>query len=257
MYPLRLLPRIIEAEEEKKAFWEHQKLYPSNPFNNLERTNIMETTNNWKEFYFDSNLCWGKIESREDWEKVKAMHEGEGVDLLSAKICPHSEIPNNFGFRQEHTGEKTLRDFDNENGNFLTIIKVVNNFYKLNKEFDENLANDFTIRFPLDLSHYTAEEIIEFMWEKCNERAILENQIKINLIEGRLKSHVPSEPGIEEVLYYILEDTATTLDFKKAYRDIMQAIDNIPNFNIRKQDLEYRIRILDGTEERITVEGVE
>jgi hypothetical protein len=73
---------------------------------------------NFKDFYFDGNLYFGTVKSREEWELVKSYYLEHGIDVFNAKI--KSGTDNQFGFYAEYDGDKSLRDFDKENNNQLT-----------------------------------------------------------------------------------------------------------------------------------------
>lgn len=75
-------------------------------------------TKTWARFYFESQLYYGHVQTRHQWELIKEAYKGHDIDLLTAKIKPGTE--NEFGFYLEYDGDKTLRDFDNENNNQLT-----------------------------------------------------------------------------------------------------------------------------------------
>jgi len=72
---------------------------------------------NWKAFWFEGNLAWGHIKSREDWERIKHAYKDSSIDLLDAKISMYKRriTPQSFGFYSEHKGNETLRDFAKEN----------------------------------------------------------------------------------------------------------------------------------------------
>jgi hypothetical protein len=73
---------------------------------------------NWKNFWFESNLCWGNIKCFEDWERIKKIFkdEGLGLDPLNAKECKWSTLEKpNYGFRREHIKKEILREFFKEN----------------------------------------------------------------------------------------------------------------------------------------------
>ena len=67
---------------------------------------------NWVPFYFESNHAWGFCDTKERWNEIKKNYESEsGVDdILDAKQNIDSSRYN-FGFRREHQGNATLRDF--------------------------------------------------------------------------------------------------------------------------------------------------
>ena len=79
----------------------------------------------WKRFFFESNLFFDHIDGPEDWERLRKAYPNLSDDqLLAAKeatyggtrSAEHRLSRPEFGFRYEHDGEKTLRDFFNENG---------------------------------------------------------------------------------------------------------------------------------------------
>ena len=78
----------------------------------------------WKPFRFEGNLYVGLISTPDDWEKVKNAYKGHFTieELLKAQI--HGEKfefdvpyqgPDRFGFYQEYDGDKTLKEFFDEN----------------------------------------------------------------------------------------------------------------------------------------------
>jgi hypothetical protein len=70
----------------------------------------------WERFWFDGNRYFGRIESPGDWQKLRDAYDDKSDEyLLLANECRDSKKPN-FGFRREHVGPKTLRDFFNEHG---------------------------------------------------------------------------------------------------------------------------------------------
>ena len=80
---------------------------------------------NWKPFFFESNQFFGKINNPEDWALLKAAYPFLCEDqLLDAKESTYKghrrkevrDVQPNYGFRIEHDGERTLRDFFKENG---------------------------------------------------------------------------------------------------------------------------------------------
>lgn len=82
---------------------------------------------NWKPFWFESNSCWGKVDSPEKWEEMKRKYKeisGNELDPSKARMgtygLPEAQwsdnMKQNFGFRSEHVGGTTLVDFANEHG---------------------------------------------------------------------------------------------------------------------------------------------
>ncbi len=74
----------------------------------------------WKRFHFESNMFFDGVEGPEDWQRLRAAYPNLTDDqFLEAKeatydgtLSVESRNKNpNFGFRHEHDGEKTLRDF--------------------------------------------------------------------------------------------------------------------------------------------------
>lgn len=85
----------------------------------------------WKRFHFESNRFFGGIENALDWDRLlKAFPELTVDEILASKEATYNGTRKledrirqpNFGIRQEHDGEKTLRDFFIEN-NMLDLIK--------------------------------------------------------------------------------------------------------------------------------------
>ena len=64
----------------------------------------------WTSFWFEGNLSWGQIESRDDWERIKNAYKDTGMKLLSAKRFDNAETPY-FGFAAECEGKETLGEF--------------------------------------------------------------------------------------------------------------------------------------------------
>lgn len=79
----------------------------------------------WKRFFFESNQFFDHIENMGDWRRLKTAYPSMTNDeLLDAKEATYGghrkqsvrdERPN-YGFRHEHDGERTLRDFFKANG---------------------------------------------------------------------------------------------------------------------------------------------
>jgi hypothetical protein len=75
----------------------------------------------WKEFWFNGNLWWGHVHSREQWlEILVAYNETMSLEKLKqAKVCPSSLTDDpypNFGFYPENDGDLTLGEWAKENG---------------------------------------------------------------------------------------------------------------------------------------------
>lgn len=79
----------------------------------------------WTTFYWDSNTIWGVVDSLDTWKKILATYDKESfkLDLGKAKIAVWNhpsklieagkEMPS-FGFRREHKGTITLREWSKE-----------------------------------------------------------------------------------------------------------------------------------------------
>ncbi len=74
----------------------------------------------WRRFWFESNLFFGYIASMDDWRRLRlAYPEMDDEKLLDAKEATYRgtvsqkerDARPNYGLRQEHDGERTLRDF--------------------------------------------------------------------------------------------------------------------------------------------------
>jgi hypothetical protein len=72
--------------------------------------------NKFPKFWYESNACWGNVESFEDLkEKLQLqLAENNGIDtiedfLTKSKRCYDNEL--NFGTRREHSTDVTLKDF--------------------------------------------------------------------------------------------------------------------------------------------------
>jgi len=85
----------------------------------------------WKEFWFNANLRWGHIHSREEWlEVLMAYSETMSLEeLKQAKVCPSSLTNDpypNFGFYPENDGNLTLGEWAKENGIDLDLDSTSN-----------------------------------------------------------------------------------------------------------------------------------
>lgn len=83
------------------------------------------TTPPWSRFFFESNQFFQHINGPADWERLRqAYPKLSDEKLLAAKEATYqgSLTPDyrakhpNYGFRLEHDGEKTLKDFFIEKG---------------------------------------------------------------------------------------------------------------------------------------------
>jgi len=78
----------------------------------------------WKRFHFEGNLFFNGVTGPDDWQRLrKAYSDLTDDQLLNAKEATYRgtrsieerENRPNFGFRSEHDGDKTLKDFFVEN----------------------------------------------------------------------------------------------------------------------------------------------
>ena len=74
----------------------------------------------WKSFYFDTNACFGDVNSPEDWEQIKAGCLKFGIDPMATRLAESSLYEEGalpvYGYRRECRSEKKLSDFFAENG---------------------------------------------------------------------------------------------------------------------------------------------
>lgn len=79
----------------------------------------------WKRFHFESNRFFDSVEGPDDWNRLRQAYPKMTDDeILRAQEATYKgtrsiEIRNarpNYGWRIEHDGQKTLRDFFAENG---------------------------------------------------------------------------------------------------------------------------------------------
>jgi hypothetical protein len=82
-------------------------------------------TPKWRSFWFESNQFFDNINNMSDWQRLREAYPSfTDEQLLDAKeatyggVRPLLERDNkpNYGFRWEHDGERTLRDFFAANG---------------------------------------------------------------------------------------------------------------------------------------------
>lgn len=80
--------------------------------------------NQWTSFFFESNQFFQHISSLDEWQNLRrAYPDYSDEKLLAAKEATYGGTRTreerakhpNFGFRWEHDGEKTLKDFFVEN----------------------------------------------------------------------------------------------------------------------------------------------
>jgi hypothetical protein len=84
----------------------------------------------WERFFFESNQFYDYIDNMEDWQRLRDAYPSLTDDqLLNAKEATYSgqrsledrESAPNYGFRWEHDGKRTLRDFFAANGMSLEL----------------------------------------------------------------------------------------------------------------------------------------
>ena len=85
-----------------------------------------------KEFWYESNACWGNVKSLEDLnEKIELqLAENNGIDTIDDFLDKSKQADSgsdNFGTRREHTGTKSLRDFLTENGFDFSVSAISHN----------------------------------------------------------------------------------------------------------------------------------
>lgn len=83
---------------------------------------------NIKKFWYESNACWGMVESLEELhEKIKLqLEENNGLDSINDFLDKSKQVnsgDNNFGTRSEHTGKKSLREYLTENNFDFSLLK--------------------------------------------------------------------------------------------------------------------------------------
>lgn len=81
--------------------------------------------NTWKRFYFESNQFFDHINGMDDWRRLRAAYpKFDDERLLAAKEATYGgtrtleqrDAMPNYGFRWEHDGKRTLKDFFEANG---------------------------------------------------------------------------------------------------------------------------------------------
>ena len=78
--------------------------------------NMSNTLIPWTRFWFEGNLFFDWINGPKDWQRLRdAYPDYSDERLLAAKRFFGASIPN-FGFRIEHKGPGTLKDFFKDNG---------------------------------------------------------------------------------------------------------------------------------------------
>lgn len=79
--------------------------------------------NPWTPFWFESNQYFNWIRSQEDWNNLCDCYPDKSNDWLLSALSTDDTKPN-FGFRMEHRGDKTLKQFFRENGMVLEPRKL-------------------------------------------------------------------------------------------------------------------------------------
>lgn len=79
---------------------------------------MMKKEIKFPEFYYDSNLAFLKITSKEDLEFVFKQYKGHLTpsEILDKSKCHYDGALTNFGLYSEHKGKVTLREFLKDNG---------------------------------------------------------------------------------------------------------------------------------------------
>ena len=74
----------------------------------------------WRRFFFESNLFFDRVDGPDDWQRLRdAYPDLTDEQLLDAQEATYRgtrsqklrDARPNYGFRMEHDGERTLRDF--------------------------------------------------------------------------------------------------------------------------------------------------
>lgn len=85
---------------------------------------------NWVHFFFESNQFFDTIKDEKDWQRLRDAYPNLTDDeLLNAKEATYEgslskdirDKRPNYGFRIEHDGERTLRDFFKSNKMTLAV----------------------------------------------------------------------------------------------------------------------------------------
>ena len=108
------LCRTLSAKSKQTAlaYWTRQ----SSERKCITRQNMSNTLIPWTRFWFEGNLFFGWINGPEDWQRLRdAYPDYSDERLFAAKRFFGASKPN-FGFRIEHKGPGTLKDFFEDNG---------------------------------------------------------------------------------------------------------------------------------------------
>lgn len=93
---------------------------------------MSNSTNDFPEFWYESNACWGNVHSLEDLKEKLELQLAENnsihnVDDFLDKSLNTPKGSYSFGTRREHIGGYSLRDLLKDNGlldEFLQYVKV-------------------------------------------------------------------------------------------------------------------------------------
>ena len=97
-------PKIFyETDETKVLEWFYKQLVISD-----------EPTQKWSPFWFEGNNAWGRIESPEDWERIKRAYPDTDLTKASQYINSTLNVPY-YGFAFECNSQNKLGDFFTEN----------------------------------------------------------------------------------------------------------------------------------------------
>jgi hypothetical protein len=91
-------------------------------------------TNTFPNFWFESNSCWGEVYSIKSLNEMKEKFSTRNptMNFYDAQLCEvefDASKTYNFGFRHNHTGILTLRDYLRNHGIFLEKADRFENFY--------------------------------------------------------------------------------------------------------------------------------
>ena len=115
----------------------------------------------WKSFWFESNMFFDHVRNMSDWERLRSAYpKMSDDDLLNAKEATYDghisleerDTYPNYGFRIEHDGERTLRDFFN-----LNKMKL--------DECDHDVGYTFDYEGPSIFSQSRITDSIEYVKE--------------------------------------------------------------------------------------------
>lgn len=71
----------------------------------------------WKRFWFESNRFFDWVNGPEDWKRLRSEYPDKTEDWILERAMELAGASKpNYGFRWEHKGPGTLKDFFKENG---------------------------------------------------------------------------------------------------------------------------------------------